>query len=100
MKKLTNKEIVQLCEDMRKKHSETDWGFRAKQTANKVKIYWGYLDYMSDDKYTHFTIEENKELGILIVRDEQGYIINDYLENDTDIEGAIQSVVYYMVSRY
>ena len=46
----------------------------------------------------HGDLSENAEFEA--AKDEQGFIINEYLEDYSSIKGAIQSSVYYMISRY
>lgn len=104
MKKLTNKEIAKICEEMNNKHTEGYYKFKATQTKNTIKIHWGYLKEISKKDY--FTITKKSidwmdiKENFIVVEDEQGYMINQDLESDIDIINTIKSTVYYMITRY
>jgi len=95
MTNMTNSEIKKICKDMQSKHCKVDWNFKITQTDRKIKIYWEYLDG------EFWTIRILGDLQIdFSVYDEHGDFMNIYLEDCTSLKDVIQSIVYYMVTRY
>lgn len=90
MKKLTNKDMIEILKKMQAKHIDIDWGFEVGQTDDKIYIMWGYLEgeYWVIDKHSG------------LVKDEHNELRNRELENTNNIEETLRSIIYYMVSRY
>ena len=88
---MTNKEIKELCLEQQAKRGNEypDWKFKVTQTDKEIKISWEYLDT---------TWKINKEHGY--VTDEHDQFIMDELEDTTSLTNTINSIVYYMTTRY
>ena len=90
---MTNKEIKKMCIKQQLKQGGKDypkWKFKVTQNKEIIKIYWEYLD----GKY--WIINNNT----LMVFDEHKHFMNESLEYDGSLPDIIESMVYYMVTRY
>lgn len=90
---MTNKEIKEICISSQKRHGGSDYPnykFKVTQTVKETKIFWEYLDGEC------WTIVHD---GFLIY-DEHKTLMNEQLEFTNSIPETINSIVYYMVTRY
>lgn len=90
---MTNKEIKKLCEEKQVFQGGKNYPtykFKVTQTAKTISIYWEYLDGKC------WTIDTKT----LLVRDEHGEMMNEYFDYNDTLENTINSIIYYMVTRY
>lgn len=98
--KMTNEEMVTICENMAKKHNN-DWPFAIEQNGNKIEIHWSYLYACCDGKLHHWTVDILREngKGYFMVFDERGDLVED-LEDTTGLRETLESIAYYLSTRY
>lgn len=95
------REVKQAVQDTVKEMREKDpnWSWRADVLKSEIRVWWGYLQYMST-KDTHFTIKDgsleqgNTEDDFIVLHDEQGYYMNGKLIGDKSyLDGTFEECV-------
>ena len=94
---MTNKEIKAICETQQSKAGDNypTYKFRITQSKTAIHIQWEYIGL--DCK--GWTIDTT-DSEIYMVKNEHDEIMNDEMEDDTNLTATIQSVVNYMTMRY
>lgn len=94
----TVKQAVQnTIKEMRAK--DPNWSWRAEVLKSEIRVWWGYLQYMST-KDTYFTIKDgsleqgNTEDDFIVLHDEMGYYMSGRLIGDKSyLDGSFEDCV-------